>query len=285
MATVFDSRRSRYLLLALVLVHLAVVSRQVDAGGVSLLERAVFQTFSPLQRAVAASVRAVRSLWSGYVGLRGVHHENRRLREELAARELELQRLREQALEAARLRELLDLQPVLPLPTLVANVIARDGAPWYRTLTVDRGTRDGVPLNAAVLSPTGVVGRVIEVGPGAARVQLLLDKESGAGVLIERSRVTGVLEGQVTWQGGRTDLVMKYVPVLADVLEGDVVVTSGFDRIYPKGLMVGRVRLVRRGSGLFKEILVSPSARFDQLETVLVVRETRAEPTFTETVR
>jgi rod shape-determining protein MreC len=123
-----------------------------------------------------------------------------------------------------------------------------------------------------VISPTGVVGRVIAVGPRAARVQVLLDRDSGAGVLIERSRVSGVVSGQVIQpETGAADLLLKYVSERADVAEGDVVVTSGFDRIYPKGLVVGRVSYVGEGSGLLKEIRVEPSARFDRLEEVLVV--------------
>jgi rod shape-determining protein MreC len=124
-----------------------------------------------------------------------------------------------------------------------------------------------------VISATGVVGRVVGLGPHAARVQLLLDRESGVGVRIERSRITGVVSGQAGFAdtvGG--DLSLKYVPTLADVVVGDVVVTSGLDRMFPKGLMVGRVRAVTQGGGLFKEILVTPSARFERLEEVMVVR-------------
>jgi rod shape-determining protein MreC len=124
-----------------------------------------------------------------------------------------------------------------------------------------------------VLSTTGVVGRVFAVGPYAARVQVLLDRDSGAGVMLERSRVAGVISGQVAGPGaGSEDLLLKYVPELADVVVGDLVVTSGTDRIYPKGLVVGRVRFVGKGSGLFREIRVESSARFDRLEEVLVVR-------------
>jgi rod shape-determining protein MreC len=175
---------------------------------------------------------------------------------------------------------------VLPLQTLVAEVIARDGVPWFRTVTIDKGSQQGVVLNAPVISPNGVVGRVIRLGPDAAVVQLLLDQESGVGVRIERSRVTGVVAGQVDSAGQLTgDLLMKYVPMLADVVEGDLVITSGLDRIHPAGLVVGRVRQVTLGTGLFKEILVAPSARFDKLEEVLVVRTPLPDVSATETVQ
>jgi rod shape-determining protein MreC len=158
--------------------------------------------------------------------------------------------------------------------------------PWFRTLTIDRGRDAGVALEAAVISPTGVLGRVIAVGPRAAKVQLLQDRESGAGVVVERSRVAGVVSGQLGFaDAGPTDLVMKYVPSLADVVVGDLVVTSGMDRIYPKGLVVGTVRVVGPGSGLFKEILVMPAARPDQIEEVLVVKVVEAPPVFDQSVK
>jgi rod shape-determining protein MreC len=139
-----------------------------------------------------------------------------------------------------------------------------------------------VVLNAPVISPAGVVGRVVRVGPKAARVQLVLDLQSGVGVRIERSRVTGVVSGMAVaredrssdaTESGSGELTMKYVPQLADVVVGDVVVTSGLDQIFPKGLMVGRVRTVKTSStGLFKDIVVSPSAHFERLEEVLVLQ-------------
>ena len=161
---------------------------------------------------------------------------------------------------------------MLPLETLAALVVARDGLPFYRVLTIDRGLEDGVKEDAPVISPTGVVGRVIRVFPRAASVQLLLDAQSGVGVLIDRTRVMGVASGRsVPSEGGVPDLEMRYVPALADVTVGDVVVTSGLDGIFPKGLAVGRVRAVGEGTGLFKDVRVEPSARFATLEEVLVL--------------
>jgi rod shape-determining protein MreC len=268
-----DARKNGFILVGLVLLHLVVISHQVDRGsGASLLQRMVFAVLSPVQEAVAAAVRGVERAWGGYVDLRGVREKNDRLEERLSILETQLQEKQYKAREAERLRELLGLRELLPHRTIVAEVVAREGMPWFRSITINKGREAGVALEAPVLSPTGVVGRVIWVGPRAARVQLLQDRDSGAGVLIERSRVKGVVAGQVGFaESSSGDLVMKYVPELADVVVGDVVVTSGQDRIYPKGLVVGRVRLVSPGS-LFKEVLVEPSARFEQLEEVLVVR-------------
>lgn len=273
MALAIDTRKSRALLVGLVLMHFAAISHQVDGGdGLSLLQRGLFGLLSPFQRGMGGVVGGVKELWYGYGYHRETYAENRRLEERIRYLETLLQERTHQAREAERLRELVGLREILPMETLVADVVSRDGVPWFRTLTVDRGTRDGVALDAPVMSPTGVVGRVIAVGPHAARVQVLLDRDAGVGVLIERTRVSGVVSGQVAQaETGSGDLVLKYVSDRADVKVGDVVVTSGFDRVYPKGLVVGRVSSVGPGSALLKEIRVEPSARFDRLEEVLVV--------------
>jgi rod shape-determining protein MreC len=293
-----ETRRSRVLFAALVLAHLVAISNQVDGGGgASLLQRWTLTVLSPVQGGLTGLVRGVSSVWTSYVDLRGVRGENQRLAARLRETEQELQQRREQAEEAGRLREVLGLKQILPAQSIVARVIARDGTPWYRTVTLDKGTADGVLFNAPVLSPGGVVGRVIRLGPHAARVQLLVDPQSGAGARIERSRITGVVSGlsqrgkEGEGDGPRPheapcgDLVMKYVAMLSDVVVPDVVVTSGLDRIYPPGLLLGRVCQVHTGPGLFKEIVVASSARFDSLEEVLVVTSTLPDDATPQSLR
>jgi len=286
-AKVVETRRSRLLLAALVVSHLVVISHQVDAGGGdSLLEHVLFGIFSPIQTAVARLVAGVSSAWSGYVALHGVREQNTAMLAQLHALELELDQTRQRASESERLRELLALKQAIPLQTVAAEVVAREGLPWFRSVTLDKGTRAGVALDAPVISASGVVGRVIAVGPHASRVQLLLDRDAGVGVVLERSRATGVASGQVGLEeASHSELLMKYVSVLADVTPGDRVLTSGLDRIYPKGLVVGRVHSVGASSGLFKEVLVTPTARFEELEGVLVVTAPGDPLTLTESVR
>jgi len=274
MAQAVPARQSRFLLVGLVLAHLAAISHQVDGGGgVSLLQRSVLGVVSPLQRAVARTAFLGAELWRGFVFHRETYTENRKLRERVRALETELQLVAHRAQESVRLRELLELRQAVPLDTLPARVVGRDGVPWFRSLTLDKGEADGVALDAAVISATGVVGRVFAVGSHAARVQVLLDRDSGAAALVERSRVMGVVSGQVAGADtGAEDLALKYVPERADVVVGDLVVTSGLDRIYPKGLVIGRVRAIGEVAGLFRDVRVEPSARFDRLEEVLVLR-------------
>lgn len=284
MARALDARKNGFLLAALIVSHLVVISQQVDGGGgASLLERLVLNALSPFQRGAAAGIRGLALLWNGYVDLRGARQEEERLAQRVKGLEAELQETRPQVEESGRLREVLDLKKMLPLDTIAAEVVARDGLPWFRTITLDRGREAGITVNAAVLSPTGVVGRVVAVGSKVARVQLILDRDSGVGAILERSRAPGVVSGDASGKSGL--LTMKYVSTLTDVVAGDRVVTSGLDRIYPKGLVIGRVESVSPPAGLFKEVRVTPSARFDLLETVLVVRSVPEKPKFTDSVR
>src|SRR5688500_5012508 len=193
-ARVIEGRKSRFLLAGLVLAHLVVISRQVEGeGGVSLLQRGLWSVLIPPQRMVASAIHGVKGVFSGYAGLRGARDENRRLHEKVRTLETQLQATQEQIGEASRLREILELRPILPFPTFTAQVIAREGVPWFRNLTIDKGQKDGVVLNAPVLGVGGVLGRVVAVGPKAAKVQLLLDRDCGVGVRIERTRTTAVV--------------------------------------------------------------------------------------------
>jgi rod shape-determining protein MreC len=146
-------------------------------------------------------------------------------------------------------------------------VIAAAASLEFRTVTIDKGTGQGVEANMAVISPAGVVGRVILPSGRASRVQLLIDGNAAAGALIERTRVQGVVQGF-----GDGSLRMHYVPATADVKPGDLVVTSGIDGIYPKGFVIGTIEQVERGTAGYHEITVRPAVDFTRLEEVLVVR-------------
>ena len=284
MASAAPARRSGFLLLALVLAHLVVISGQVDGGqGISLLQRVILTSLSPPQRLVAGGVRGIANAWRGYLDLRGVSEDNRRLQDRVDVLEQLLQEKQDRVREAERLRDLLAMKPRLPLDSIAAEVVSREGVPWFRSVMVNQGSRAGVRVNAAVVTPHGVVGRVVAVGWHAARIQLLLDRDCRAGVLILRSRISGVVEGQVGYADqGTADLLMKYVGALADVKLGDLVVTSGLDGIYPKGLPLGQVHSVAAASGLFKDVLVTPTAAFDRMEEVLILRRPDEDRSLTE---
>ena len=262
-------RRTRVLLVAVVLGHIVLISLQVNApSGVRLFEGVTFGLFSEVQRGVARATGGVTDLWDGYVGLVSVEAENTALRRDVAQLQLRLQQERAIAQRVRGLEELLAFRNDVVYSTVSARVIAGDATPYFKTVTIDRGTRDGVRRDSAVVSPEGVVGRVLsDPGPRAAKVQLLVDRSAAAGVLIERTRVAGTVMGDVA----EGLLRMEYVSNLDDVRMGDRVVTSGADGIYPKGFEVGEVEEVGRGSGLYKAIRVRPNVAFSDLEDVLVI--------------
>jgi rod shape-determining protein MreC len=257
-------------LLAFLVLHLVAISRQVDVQGVSLFERTVRSFVSPLQNAVTSLASAIAGSWNSVAGLRSVGAENERLTKRLRDAELQLLSQRAAVEENARLRAILALKPRLPMATLLADVVARNASPWFKTISIDKGSAHGVFHGATVLSPSGVLGRVLTVSPNAANVQLLVDRDSGAAVVTERGRVDGIVSGFQDETDGSPLLLMKYVPSLAIVNPGEVVVTSGLDQLFEKGLVVGTVLRVAEPVGLFKDVWVRPSASPAFAEQVFV---------------
>jgi len=263
-------RRSWLWLLGFVFVHLVAISRQVDVEGVSLFERTVLSFFGPVQDSLAALAGGIGGAWSSLADLRSVGEENERLKLRLRDAEMQLLSQRLAVEENARLRGFLELRPRLPMPTLLADVVAREASPWFKTMSINKGLNQGVVAGATVLSPSGVLGRVITTSPNSATVQLLVDRDSGAAVLTERGRVDGIVSGFQDDADGSPLLLMKYVPSLAVVNPGEVVVTSGLDRLFEKGLVVGTVLRISEPVGLFKDVWVRPSASPAFAEQVFV---------------
>jgi rod shape-determining protein MreC len=265
--TAIDPRRRAWLLfLAVTFGQLLLISAQVNTrSGVRLLSAITFGAFSRVQRAASGVLGSVTGAWSRYVDLRGVQTENERLQREVVDLGVQLQQERALARRGERLGLLLKLQSAMAHRTLAADVIAGDATSYFRTVTINRGTNDGVRRDLAVVAPGGVVGRIVgDPSRVTARVQLLIDRTAGAGALIERSRAGGVVAGDGEM------LRMEYVSPLADVAVGDVVVSSGLDGIYPRGFVIGRVAAVK-GAGVSRQITVRPSVDFSALEEVLVV--------------
>jgi rod shape-determining protein MreC len=265
-----DVRRRTGILFGVVMIgHVILISAQVQSkSGGRVLEAAAFGAFARIQQGTASVLYGVRNLWGNYVALRGVRGENEALRKQVAELEVRLQEQRAVAARAVRLQELLDMRAAISAPTLAAEVIAGNPNPDLLTVTIDRGSADGIHENMAVIAPKGVVGRVIgPVASHAARVQLLIDRNAAAGALVERSRAGGM----VVWHEGDPPLRLDLVSNLADVKVGDVVVSSGVDGIYPKGFVIGTVESSETGPGLYRVIGVRPAVDFRGLEEVLVL--------------
>jgi rod shape-determining protein MreC len=266
MASIQLSQRPLLVLAGAVVLQIVLISAQVTTtAGIPVIQVVTFGIFAEIQRATMATADRVRAVWTGYVALRDVQAENEALRRELETLQVRLQEERAQAQRAESFRRLLELRERAGVDTVAAEVIAGPASIEFRDMTIDKGSQDGIAKDMAVISPAGVVGRVMLTSPRAARVQMLIDRNAAAGAMIERTRVQGLIVGEGTM------LRMDYVSGAADVKPGDLVVTSGIDKIYPKGFVIGTVETVTREGGTFHEITVRPSVDFSRLEEVLVV--------------
>jgi rod shape-determining protein MreC len=268
-------RRTLSLLTVICLGHVLLISAQVQSrSGVPVLESAAFGAFSETQRSLTSVADFGRGLWGNYFALRGAARENDALKQRI----LELEgRVQEQEALAGRTRvleDILALKQTQPAPTLAARVIAGSPTPNVLTVTVDRGTEDGVEPDMAVIGVKGVVGRVIApVARRAATVQLLVDQYAGVAITFEKAAAGGVAVGTAG-----TTLQTKYVPVLANVQAGERVLSSGQDGVFPPGFLVGTVDAVT-GQGAEREIAVRPAVDFSHVDVVLILltRSPRAE--------
>ena len=260
-------QRSGYLFLGVILGHILLISAQVNSrSGVPVLEFVTFGIFSEVQRVIASGFGGVRDVWGGYIGLRHLKTENETLKRELADAQIAVQQQRALADRARGLQQLLELRDRSNLKTAAAEIIGAAPTPDFRTVTIDKGTLHGLKTDMAVLAPAGVVGRVIKPTARSAIVQLLIDRNAAAGVIIERSRAQGVAMG-----AGDGRLRLDYMSEAFDVAVGDEVVTSGIDNIYPKGFAVGKIDSIEKSGTAYKRITIKPAVDFSALEEVLIV--------------
>ncbi|MCB0329425.1 MAG: rod shape-determining protein MreC [Bdellovibrionales bacterium] len=254
-----------FFFLSLILTAYSVRNPEVGKLGV-----AVYQLFSsPVQGAVHNSSTFFSSVWDSYVWLVGARIENRTLKRELSLMKSEVARLRELSQEAEALRKILELREQTGYKGVVTSVIGADPSGWVRSVTVDRGSEDGIGQQMPAVLGGAVVGQVFSSAPDSSQVLLLTDRTSGVAALVQRSRARGIVLGN-----GSDDCIMEYVREEEDVVVGDTIVTSGFDGIYPKGLEIGLVTKVKdRKGGMFKEIQVRPTADLTHLETLFILTE------------
>ena len=267
MALLDIRQRSGYLFLAVTLGQILLISAQVNSkSGVPVIESVTFGVFSEVQRGLSGGFLGIRQVWTGYIGLRHLKVENDALKRDLAAAQVAVQEQRALADRTRGLERLLDLREHLKLDTVAAEIIGAAATPDFRTLTIDKGTRDGVRADMSVIAPAGIVGRLVVPSVRSAKVQLLIDRNAAAGAIIERTRAQGVVVG-----GGDDRLRLEYVSEVFDVVVGDVVMTSGIDGIYPRGFLIGKVESIERAGGAYKRITIRPAVDFSSLEEVLVV--------------
>lgn len=238
---------------------------------------AVITLLAPFQRAAAWAGAQVQGVVANVQDILTVHQQNQLLRSEVEQLRVQNVQANEYAAENIRLRELLGYtQSARQFDLVMARVIGREPTTWTRMIVIDRGTQHGVQKNMAVITARGLVGTVTDAGPISSKVQLILDPRSAAGALVQRSRVAGVVKGT---PDDAMHPRMVNVPKSQDMAVGDIIVTSGFGGIYPKGIMVGTVSAVKNDSGgLLHYAVIEPATDFQRLEDVAVIVASREAP-------
>ena len=255
--------------LFLQILGLAVqVKRSADAEHTRLIRIWAVDLVSPFERALVWAQSGSSDLWHNYFFLRGVRAENRQLKQQIEQMRLEQVRLSEDAAQAHRLQSLLAFKEQFIEKTVAAQVIGSSGSDLSRSIYIDKGEDAGVKPDMAVITAGGVVGKVWIVYPSTSLVLMINDQSSGVGAMIEKTRLQGVVRG--TPNG---ELILDRVMSDESVAAGETLLSSGGDRIFPKGMPVGTVSKVSPGHDLFLNIHVKPAADLSRVEEVLVVTE------------
>lgn len=244
------------------------VQRETENGPTRLIRVWAISIVTPLTRSVVHTQDWFSDTWHNYVWLRNVRKENEDLKNQLVQMKMREVRLVEDANQARRLQLLLGFKEPHILKTLPAQVISTTGSDFARAIYIDKGSKDGIAADMPVVVPQGIVGKVLKVFPTTSLVLLINDPSSGAGVILEKSRLRGTLKGSAS---GAT--IMNQVMSDEKVEPGEHIITSGGDGVFPKGLPVGTVMSVTPGQDLFLNIRVRPAAPVGRLEEVLVITQ------------
>ena len=264
----FIKNKKSLFIAALLLVALTLFAKGIEQKTKhSFFDRIVLTLFSFPLSVTNKSIHAVSSAWDHYFLLVGLYEENVALKKRIDGLSIDNQLLREQADENKRLRELLVFRKKFEHKMLPAEIIGRDPSGWFKTVLVDKGTLDGVSRDAGVITPDGVVGRVIETGLNSSKVLLITDINSYIDAIIKRTRTHGIVAGR-----GEQACYLSYVLKTEEVAPDDVIVSSGINTVFPKGVIVGTVTKINKDrSGFFQSIEIKPAVDFSKLHEVLIV--------------
>jgi len=230
-------------------------------------EQVLIEIIAPFQKLIKETVATTEDLWVKYFGLINIRNENIRMKREIDALRMDNNKYRELLSTHQRLQKLLQYKKTINLPVLAAQVIGRDPVGWFESVIIDKGEKSGLKVNMPVVNAQGVVGRLVSVSLNYAKVLLIIDQNSAVDCIIQRSRDKGIVKGLSS-----KICVLDYVLKNSDVVVGDMAVTSGLGRVFPKGLPVGEVVEVKNISGeLFKDIKIRPVVDFSKLEELLII--------------
>ena len=259
------------------------VKRTTDSEPTRLIRIWAVGTVTPLEKVLVWAQTSTGNIWHNYFYLRGVRAENRSLKAQIERMSLEQVRMSQDADQARRLQALLAFKEQFISQTMAAQVIGSSGSELSRSVYIDKGVSDGIKPDMAVITADGIVGKILRVYGSTSLVLLINDQTSGVGALLDKTRLQGILRGTPAGE-----VVIEKVMSDEAVLAGELVLTSGGDGIFPKGLLVGKVTKVSPGSELFLNIRVRPAADLSKLEEVLVVTkidERQAQPDQTGAAR
>jgi rod shape-determining protein MreC len=259
------------------------VKRTTDSESTRLIRIWAVGSVTPLEKVLVWTQTTTGNIWHNYFYLRGVRAENRSLKAQIERMSLEQVRMSQDADQARRLQALLAFKEQFISQTMAAQVIGSSGSEQSRSVYIDKGEHDGIKPDMAVITADGIVGKVLLVYRSTSLVLMINDHSSGVGAILDKTRLQGILRGTPAGE-----VVLEKVMSDEAVPAGELVLTSGGDGIFPKGLLVGRVTKVSPGSELFLNIRVRPAADLSKLEEVLVVTkidERQAQPDQTSAAR
>ncbi len=231
------------------------------------LHELLFELAGPMQKSLSGASFSVADWQKDYYDLVKVRDENKRLLAELQECRNQRYNDREALALNKTLRRLLDFKKTLDMPSISARVIGNDSSVWLRTITIDRGSRDGISKGMAVVNEVGVVGQVIKVSPNYAKVMLAIAPASSINAIIQRSRSRGIIKGS-----GAMLYRLEYAQKSDNIQTGDFVVSAGYGGVFPTGLPIGVVsRVDKQKPGMFLDVEVTPVVNFLTLENLLVI--------------
>ena len=263
----YGTKRLAVVLFALLLAALFLLPSQ-SQGILQFLGGPLGQVLSVPLEVFSSLDRGMMEIWDGYVALRGIREENRQLRKELEFVQGQNNQLREAAVATQRLEAILDFKQKSIPDMVAAQVIGRDATNWYRGIILNKGEQDGVHAEMGVVTPAGVVGRVVKATSSSSVVLLMTDPNNAIAALVQGTRDEGIVEGT---RNGRAR--MKYIPLLSTVHPGDRVITSGLTGSFPRGLAIGVMTHIEKEEGdLFRSAELEPEVDMTKLDEVLVIR-------------
>ncbi len=239
-----------------------------DALPVGGAEKLFISLTSPIQKAVTNTLTSTRNVWVTYFMTILALKENVELRQQLSqSREIE-NRYEELERENRRLRKFVNFTASVPENYVAAQIIARDPSPWFKTIMIDKGESQGLAKGNPVLVSEGIVGQIIKVSKNSSRILLITDRTSAVDALIQNSRVRGIVKGD-----NENNCLFVYALRKDEVKPGEMIISSGLDQVFPKGLKIGKIlKVTKVHSQLFQNITIETSVDFDKIEEVLVLK-------------